>query len=322
MKGILLINVGTPESCDKYDVKKFIGDMLSDPLVMDMPEKISNFLAKNVIAPIGAGKSRDKYKLVWRTEEPRISPMLYYMRKLASKLEAQKNIAVEVAMRYGEPNIQSAITKLEEKCPLMHELIVFPLFPQYAQSTMQTAIEEIGHVFYKHPHSFRLKIVRPYYNHPAFIHALASKTEPYLGKRYDKLVFSYHSLPLKQVENAWKKGKDFDYVYQLKETNRLLANRLQIPLNDIFLFYSSQRGNGWLKPFLSTDIADLPKLGWKKILIIAPGFPIDNMETLYDIDIEARQLFMAAGGEEFTFVPSLNDSDEWVEAIWKIISGV
>ncbi|MDD3789100.1 MAG: ferrochelatase, partial [Petrimonas sp.] len=91
--------------------------------------------------------------------------------------------------------------------------------------------------------------------------------------------------------------------------------------NKEILLYASQRGNGWLKPFLSTDIGDLPKLGWKRIVIMAPGFPIDNMETLYDIDIEARLLFMNAGGEEFTFVPSLNDSEEWVEAVWKIISG-
>ena len=93
-------------------------------------------------------------------------------------------------------------------------------------------------------------------------------------------------------------------------------------MHDTFLLYSSQRGKNWLRPFLNTDIGDLPKLGWKKIAVIAPGFPVDNLETLYDIDIEARKLFMAAGGEKFTFIPSLNDNEKWVEAIWKIVSGI
>jgi ferrochelatase len=98
-----------------------------------------------------------------------------------------------------------------------------------------------------------------------------------------------------------------------------LCKKLNLDLHDTLILYSSQRSNKWLKPFLNTDIGDLPKLGWKKIAVIAPGFPIDNMETLYDIDIEARRLFMEAGGEKFTFIPSLNDNEIWVEAIWKIV---
>lgn len=321
MRGILLVNVGTPAHCEKAEVQKFIGDMLSDPLVMGRSEWLSAFLARNIIAPISVNKSLEKYKLIWRKEAPVISPILYYMQRLATELEEKKGIPTEIAMRYGEPGFLQAVERLEKRCPLMHELIIFPLFPHYTQSTTQTAINEIGRVFYRHPHSFRLKIVKPYFNHPAYIGALAKRAKPYLEKGYDRFVFSYHSLPVNQVESAWKKGKEFDYVYQLKETNRLLMSELDVQTNKEILLYASQRGNGWLKPFLSTDIGDLPKLGWKRIVIMAPGFPIDNMETLYDIDIEARLLFMNAGGEEFTFVPSLNDSEEWVEAVWKIISG-
>lgn len=321
MRGILLLNVGTPASTQKDDVRMFIGDMLSDPLVLGKKEWLSNFLARKIIAPAGASKSQSKYKTIWRKEEPLISPLLYYMQKMATALENNKDVPVEIAMRYGEPTIENAFRNLEKKCPLLHEVVVFPLFPHYAQSTTQTAIDEIGRIFYKHPYSFRLKIVEPYFNHPAFIHALAMHAKPYL-EGIDKLVFSYHSLPISQVEAAWKKGKDFDYVYQLKETNRLFCEKLHIDSLHTLLLYASQRGNGWLKPFLNTDIGDLPRLGWKKVAVIAPGFPIDNMETLYDINTLSRELFMKAGGEKFTFIPSLNDNPYWVEAVWKIISGI
>ena len=321
MKGILLINVGTPAACTKKDVQKFISDMLSDPLVTGKPELISGFIAKNIIAPISSRKSLEKYKQIWRKEEPIISPFLYFMWKLAQSLEERKNIPVEIAMRYGEPGIEQALKNLEKKCPMLHEVIVFPLYPHYTQSTTQTTIDKIGRFFYKHPHPYRLKIVEPYFDHPAFINALAKNAVPYLTD-IDKLVFSYHSLPVDQVETAWKKGREFDYVYQLKETNRLFCEKLKIETQYTLLLYTSQRGSNWLKPFLDTNISDLPKLGWKKIAVIAPGFPVDNLETLYDIDIRARKLFMKAGGEQFTFVPSLNDSDEFVEAIWKITTGI
>ncbi|HMM17504.1 MAG TPA: ferrochelatase [Petrimonas sp.] len=321
MRGILLINIGTPATCSKEAVKKFMGDMLSDPLVTGKPGWVSNFLAKKIIAPASSGKSFNKYSQIWRKEHPEVSPMIYFMQKLAQSLEEKKNIPVEIAMRYGEPEIEQALKKLEKKSPLLHEVVVFPLYPHYTQSTTQTTIDEIGRYFYKRPHSYRLRLVEHYFDHPAFINALAKHAEPYL-KDIDKLVFSYHSLPVDQVEAGWKKGREFDYVYQLKETNRLFCEKLNIQLQYTLLLYASQRGNNWLKPFLDKDISDLPRLGWKKVAIIAPGFPVDNLETLFDIDIEARELFMKAGGEKFVFVPSLNNSDEWIEAIWKITVGV
>lgn len=321
MRGILLINIGTPARNEKADVKKFIGDMLSDPLVTGMSEWQSKFLAGNIIAPFSASRSAEKYKQIWRKTEPEISPLLYHMQRLSQELEVRKGLPVEIAMRYGEPDLIGALRKLEKKCPLLHEVVIFPLYPHFAQSTTQTTIEEIGRIFYRHPHSFRLKFVEPYYNHPGYINALAASAHPYL-ENIDRLVFSYHSLPVSQVEAAWKKGKEYDYVYQVKETNRLLCEKLSFDLHHTLLFYASQRGNNWLKPFLNKDIADLPKLGWKKVAVIAPGFPTDNLETLYDIDIEARQLFMEAGGEKFIFIPSLNDREVWVEGIWKIIERI
>lgn len=319
MRGIVLLNVGTPAECNKPAVEQFIGDMLADPLVIDKFKPVSKFLARQVIAPISASKSLEKYSLIWRKKEPLISPILYYMQQLGSKLEKEKDIPVEIAMRYGSPSIENAFNALHTRCSTLTEVVVFPLLPHYAQSSTQTSIDEVKRIYNKNNYPFKLRIIGSYYNHPAFIDALATHVRPYLEKDFDRLVFSYHSLPVHQVEKAWKKGKEYDYVYQLKETNLLLGKKLGINQRKTILLYSSQRGKGWLKPFLNKDIADLPKLGWKNILIIAPGFPVDNLETLYDIDIEARRLFMKAGGEKFVYIPSLNAEEYWVDALWKII---
>lgn len=320
MRGIILLNVGTPAECSKPAVEKFIGDMLADPLVLDKFQPVSKLLARQVIAPLSASNSLGKYSLIWRKKEPAISPILYYMQKLGVKLEQQKDVSVEIAMRYGSPSIESAFDALHKKDPYLTDVVVFPLLPHYAQSSTQTAVDEIKRIYENGGYSFKIKITKSYYNHPAFIDALATHTRPYLTDNFDRIVFSYHSLPVHQVKKAWRKGKEFDYVYQLKETNKLLTKELGVSSNKTLLLYSSQRGKGWLSPFLNKDIADLPKLGWKKIVILAPGFPIDNLETLFDIDIEARRLFLKAGGEKFIFIPALNAEDYWVDAIWKIIS--
>lgn len=319
MRGILLVNMGTPESCTRKSVQQFIGDILSDPLVFGKSKWLSSFLGKNIIAPISSRNSLKKYEQIWINEPLSISPLLYNMQKLAKALEQKKGIPVEIAMRYVEPNIETGLKNLEKKCPLLHEVIIFPMYPQYAQSTTQSIIDETARLFYQKAHSYRLKFVEPYYNHPAYIRALAANVKKYMnGER--KIVFSSHSLPVKQITAGWQKGKDFDYVYQQKETIRLLCEKLGLDVQHTLLFYSSQRGKNWLKPFLNKNIADLPKLDWNRIMVISPCFPIDNLETLYDVNIEARQLFMDAGGQEFVFVPSLNDNNEWIDAIWEIIS--
>lgn len=320
MRGIILLNIGTPSECTKPAVEKFIGDMLSDPLVLDKFQFASKFIAHKIIAPLSAPKSLEKYSLIWRRKEPFISPILYFLQELGEKLENQKNVAVEIAMRYGQPSIENAFKSLIKKCPQLTEVIVFALLPHYAQSSTQTSVEEIKRIFNANSYSFKLKIAKPYYNHPAYIEALAIHTRKHMPSDFDRIVFSYHSLPIHQVKKAWRKGKEFDYVYQLKETNQLLIKELGINLNKTILLYSSQRGKGWLKPFLVPEIADLPKFGWKNIVILAPGFPSDNLETLYDIDIEAREMFIKAGGDNFTFIPSLNAEPYWIDALWKIIS--
>lgn len=319
MRGILIINTGSPKTKNREDVKFFIGAMLSDPLVMTVPDWIRTTLATKIIAPLRASSSASHYSLIWDDTQTE-SPLLYNTNQLAKKIEEATNMPVEVAMRYGLPSIPEALKRLQDKCTTLHEVVVLPLFPQYAQSSYKTVVEAIGNHFYKRPHSFRLKIIEPYYNDPGYIHALAESLKPHIEKGYDRLVFSFHSLPLAHVEIGWQKGKDFDYVYQIKETVRLVSKELDIDPKKNRIVYSSAIGRKWLKPDLNETMKQLPINGYKRVIAITPGFPSDNLETLYDIGIVARQNFMKAGGEEFTFVPCLNFEQYWVEGLIKIIT--
>lgn len=319
MRGILILNVGSPKTTNKEDVKSFIGEMLSDPLVLTVSDKIRDILAKKIIAPLRASNSSAHYSLIWDNEH-HSSPLVYNTRLLAEKIEKGTGLITEIAMRYGEPSISEALNKLEKRCPSLHEVVVLPMFPQYAESSYQTAIDAVGRYFYKKPHSFKLKITEPFYSDPAYIQALATSLKPHTEKPYDRLVFSFHSLPLSHEQKAREKGKQFDYVFQIKETIRLVTKELAIDPNKNRVVYSSAMGSSWLKPSLNESMKNMPTEGIKKIIIICPGFPADNLETLYDVDIKAKEIFLKNGGEEFTFVHGLNSEDYWVDGIIKMVT--
>jgi ferrochelatase len=307
LKTILLLNTGTPETYDVKDVEDFIGQMLSDPLLTDLPKPISKFLATKIIAPKSAPKSAEKYKLIWHDEYNGISPLMYYMKSIVAKTAQIIDANVMFAMRYGRQNINNAMLQLSHTHNSDDEVIAIPLFPHYAKSSYGSAVKELKRAYVDHSCKFALHIAEPFYDHPEYIDALAKDISPHIHS-VDKLVLVYHSLPMNHINEGEKRGKPFDYVAQIEDTNRLLCERLDISNDKTITLYSSQRRGNWLKPYLNHAIAELPKQGFKRVVITSPGFICDNLETLYDIDIEARALFMEAGGEEFVFIPSLNDS--------------
>jgi len=319
VRGVLIVNTGSPKSLDKEDVKWFIGEMLSDPLVMTVPERIRNILAKRIIAPLRASRSAAKYSLMW-DKEHNASPLIYHTRSLASEIEQHTNLPVEIAMRYGEPEIPYALQKLTEKSPNLHEVVVVPMFPHYAQSSYQTAVDAIGRCFYKQAYPFRLKILEPFFGDLEYIHALATSLKPFVENEYDRLVFSFHSLPLSHEQAGCKKGKQFDYVFQIKETVRLVSKELGIDPQKNRVVYSSAMGSKWLKPDLYETMEMFGQQNIKKIIILTPGFPADNLETLYDVNIKAREIFLKNGGESFNYVPALNSEEHWVGGIIRMIT--
>jgi len=319
MRGVIIVNTGSPASIKKEDVKMFIGAMLSDPLVMTVPNCIRNILAKNIIAPLRASNSASHYSLIWDKKCKHL-PLIHYTHALAEKIEAETDMPVEVAMRYGAPSFQEALLKIMDKCATLHEVVVLPMFPQYAQSSYQTVVDEIARVFYKESYPFRLKIAEPFYNNPAYIEALAKSLKPYVSKPYDRLIFSFHSLPLSHEQKARDRGKQFDYVYQIKETIRLVSKELNLNPHKNRVVYSSAIGPNWLEPSLKETMKTLPREGIKNIITITPGFPADNLESLFDIDIEARDIFLKNKGESFEFVSGLNSEDYWVNAVVKMVT--
>lgn len=318
MKGILLINTGSPKSPHRKDVRAFIEDMLSDPLVMTVKDWIRPILVKGIIGPVRQFASAKHYDMIWDKEHS-ASPIMYRMNELATKLAEQTGLPVEIAMRYQIPSIPEALDKMQKENPTLHEVIVLPLFPQYAESSYQTVVNELGNCFFKKPYSFRLKVVEPYFAHPEYISSLAKSLKPYLGGGYDRLIFNFHSLPVSHVDKGWKKGKEFDYVYQIKETIRLLLKELNIDANKTRLAYSSAIGSNWLEPDLCDMLEEQAKAGDKKILVVSPGFAVDNLETLYDLDILAKEHFLDKGGEEFIYIPCLNSEPYWVDGVIKMI---
>lgn len=318
MKGILLVNTGSPTSKSRRDVKEFVGAMLSDPYLVNVPDWFRPILVHGLILPLRQFTSTAHYSLIWDREHDS-SPLLYNMSQLAKKLEEQTGTPVEIAMRYCRPDVTSAFKRLLEKEARLHEVVVLPLFPQYAESSYKTTVEEVGTCFFRRPYPFRLKVIDPYFRHPAYIQAIAKSIRPYIEDDFDRLIFNYHSLPLSHIEAGWEKGKDFDYVYQTKETVRLVMKELDLDTNKMRIVYSSAIGSKWLEPSLDKTMSELPLEGHKRVVVVAPGFASDNLETLYDIDLKAREIFMKNGGIKFSFVPCLNSNDYWVDAITEMI---
>lgn len=319
MKGVLLVNIGSPESTKRKDVRSFIETMLSDPLLMTVPDWFRPILVKGFIGPFRQFSSAKHYSLIW-DEEHNMSPLMYHMQQLAEKLEAKSEMPVEIAMRYCRPDISSALARLAERNKRLHEVVVLPLFPQYAESSYKTAVDEVGRCFYKKPHHFRLKIIEPYFNHPAYISSLAYKLKPFIEKKHDRLIYCFHSLPLNHVEKGWQKGREFDYVYQLKETARLVSKELNIEPNKYRIVYSSAIGSKWLGPDINETLVEMADEGIKDVIVLSPGFACDNLETLYDVRIKAKEEFIGHGGTHLFYVPCLNSDDNWVDAVLKIIS--
>lgn len=318
MKGILLVNTGSPHTCTVKGVKSFITSMLSDPDVVTVPNWFRPILVKGIIVPLRQFSSTRHYRLIWDHTRD-ISPLLYQAQQLAAKLEQKSQLSVEIAMRYEIPSIEEGFSKLLARGIDFDEIIVLPLFPHYAKSSYGTVVTAVKEFHEKKDYSFDLRIIDPYFNKESYISALASTIKPFLTENYDRLIFSFHSLPLDHVEEGWAKGIEFDYVYQTKETVRLLQKEIEFDPQKIRLTYHSAMSGNWLKPDLDDVIKTMLHEKLNKVAVVCPGFAADNLETLYDIGHKTRNTFLRKGGEIFTYIPCLNSQDTWVDSIIDII---
>jgi ferrochelatase len=331
---ILLTNLGSPDSTSVKDVRRYLNEFLMDERVIDLPYLSRLLLVRGIISPFRAPKSAAKYKTIWTNEG---SPLIAITHQLAKKVSEIAQLPTYICMRYGNPTPLSAFKKVASEHPDAEEVVLFPLYPHYAMSSYETAVEHVKGVFENGRYSFKLRIVEPYFDQPDYIEALAASIQPFIEESaFDHVLFSYHGVPERHILKSDTSGehclKTTDccrvkspvhstcYRHQVMETTRLVAEKLGLAQHSFSVSFQSRLGTDkWLSPATSDELAHFPARGIKKLLVVTPAFVSDCLETLEEIRIEGRETFMEAGGTEFTTVPCLNSNDDWVEAVDKLI---
>ncbi len=328
------MNLGSPASTAVKDVRKYLGEFLMDGRVIDIPYLARLLLVRGIIAPSRAHRSAKAYQKIWWKEG---SPLVQLTTGLREAVQQNFDIPVVVAMRYGSPSAKEAYEKLLLKCPNLTEVVLMPLYPHYAMSSYETAVEHMKAVHKKSNYLFTLKTVEPFYNNPGYIQAFAEHIKPYLQKGFDHLLFSFHGIPERhikksdttkqhclQVENCCSVDSVAHatcYKHQCLVTAHLTAAALGLPKEKYSFSFQSRLGRDpWLKPYTDFRLKDMPGEGIKKLLIICPAFVSDCLETLEEIAMEGKETFMHAGGESYEMIPCLNLDPMWIAAVTTLIN--
>lgn len=322
------MNLGSPDSTEVKDVRRYLKQFLMDERVIDVPFLARYILINGIIVPFRAPKSAEAYKTIWTKEG---SPLVVLTKQLQQALQQQVSVPVEVAMRYGNPTMQLAFDNLLKSHPDLDEVLAIPLYPHYAMSSFETAVEYAKEVHTEFKYPFKLTFLQPFYNEPGYIHALAENIRPYLEQAHDHILFSYHGIPGRhvrksdttgchcmKVENCCEVASPAHatcYRHQVFTTTRLVMEQLNVPQNRYSIAFQSRLGKGWLQPFTDKRLEEMPKEGIKKLLILCPAFVSDCLETLEEIDERGKESFMEAGGETYTMIPCLNTSSLWVNVL-------
>ena len=314
--GVLLVNLGTPDSTSWWDIRKYLKEFLSDRRVIEVNPFIWQIILNLFILTFRPSKTAKAYKEIWMQKE-NMSPLRYYTlmqtKKLRERFDNNK-IVVDYAMRYGNPSIKSIMTKLhQEGC---ENIIVLPLYPQYAAPTTATVCDEVYRTLLKMRWQPSLQIIPHYESEPLYIDALVNSINKKISElnwKPDLIIASYHGIPKKYFE------KGDPYHCYCQKTSRLMSEKYkEIPIKTTF---QSRFGpQEWLQPYTDKILEGLPQEGKKNILVICPGFSSDCVETLEEIAIQGKESFIKSGGKNFDVIPCLNDNDDHINLIKKLIS--
>ena len=331
MKGVLLVNLGSPESPTAKDVKPYLDEFLMDKYVIDVPFLLRALLVRGIILQTRPKKSAEAYARIWTSEG---SPLIVISKKMHKKVQSLVDIPVALAMRYGTMTIQKGLQELKDKG--VTEVMLMPLYPQHAMASTTTILvlaEELRQQYFP---EMTFTNVPAFYNKPDYINALANSIKKHLeGFDYDHLLFSYHGIPKRHIRktdvtkshcaidgsccNTPSPAHEFCYRHQCYETTKQVVKLLKIPEGKYSqTFQSRLAGDKWLTPYTDVEINKMPEQGIKKLAVVTPAFVSDCLETLEEIDMEANEQFLHHGGKEFMAVPCMNDEDEWcgVVANW------
>ena len=313
--GVLIINLGTPNSTSWFDIRKYLKEFLSDRRVIEVNPIVWQIILNVFILTFRPSKTAKAYKEIWMKDK-NISPLLYYTQKQAEKLSSkmsEKDLIIDYAMRYGNPSIRSKIVTLHEKgC---ENLIILPLYPQYAAATTATVCDEVYRTLMKMRWQPSLKIVPHYESDPLYIEALVNSLNKKIKEinwKPDLILASYHGIPQKYFD------KGDPYHCYCHKTTRLISEKFTSI--EIKTTFQSRFGpEKWLQPYTDKTLESLPREGKKNILAICPGFSSDCVETLEEIQIQGKESFLDSGGENFDMVPCLNDNDDHIVLLKSLI---
>ena len=328
--GVLLINLGTPDSPSVADVRSYLSQFLNDPRVIDIPWLMRKILVNLIIVPFRAPKSAKIYQKLWTANG---SPLLYFSNRVKELL--QKDLPddheVYLAMRYKNPSIPAIMEQMRKQN--FSRIIVLPLFPQYASASTGSAHDEVMRVLRKWWVIPDVSFISQYYDHPAFARAIVDIGRKYPHEQFDHVLFSYHGLPERQVDKVYDDGlcadhnceneiteeNKFCYKATCYATTRMLAESLNIPNEKYTVCFQSRLDEKWLKPFSDKVVEECAKKGMKKILVFSPAFTADCLETIIEIGEEYQHIFKEHGGEKVQLVESLNDHPLWISCLKEIV---
>ena len=312
-KGVLIAYLGTPDSPDVLSVRRYLKEFLSDPRIIEVPKIIWWFVLNIFILNFRSFNSARLYKSIWTDGG---SPLLVNCIKIKEKVQKSlpSNYQVALGMRYGNPSIKNALNELKEaNC---RDIEVITLFPHYSATTVGSIFDAVSTEIKSWRWVPSVKFLNSYHDNPLLIEILSKRIQKSFDSqgKPDKLVFSYHSIPKKYFDS----GDPYHCLCQ--KTSRLIAEKLSLDEKDYITAFQSRFGpSEWLKPYTSETMKSLPKEGIKSVQVVSPGFGVDNLETLQEIDIENKEYFEDAGGENFHYIPCLNDDDDHVEFLISLI---
>lgn len=328
MQGILLVNLGSPKTPTAKDVKPYLDEFLMDERVIDMPYILRALLVKGIILNTRPKKSAEAYKKIWWPEG---SPLIVISNRQHQKVQEKVNIPVALAMRYGQPSIQTGLEELSKKG--VDDVLMIPLYPQFAMATTETIDVLAEQVRKKHFPTMKLTSFPAFYNRKEYINALSNSIKTHLeGFDYDHLLFSYHGVPERHIKKSdvtkshcqidgkccvtASKAHQFCYRHQCLETTRQVIEQLNIPAEKYSTSFQSRLGpDKWLQPPTDDTVNGLAEKGIKKLAVVTPAFVADCLETLEEIGMEAHEEFLHHGGTDFRTIPCLNEDELWIDAL-------
>jgi len=331
-RGVLLVNLGSPDSPEPKDVKTYLGEFLMDERVIDVPLWARTLLVKGIILNTRPKASAAAYKKIWWEEG---SPLIVISERVKNKIQKQVDCPVALAMRYGSMTIKKGLQELVDKG--VNEVYLIPLYPQFAMATTETILvlaEEVRKNFYP---NIKISHLPAFYNNGDYIEVLSDSISKHLkGKKSDYLLFSYHGVPERHIRKSDvtkshckidgtccatpSKAHEFCYRHQCLEVTRLVAEKLELKEGTYSTSFQSRLGfDPWLQPYTDRTIERLGKEGIKNMAIVTPAFVSDCLETLEEIAMEGAEIFHEMGGNSFTTIPCLNDDDNWIALLSKWI---